>query len=178
MPGFSGVERDSQSVNVDQLWRPSYEYLRPEPPHGVGMDWGAEHWRPVFWPGNANSNREPGRSRLEESHLRDGTCCPYGNLPEPPKKRGMRAYEPLVMGVLAECWIEGRGLESVEEGEVEHGQARDREYDSGYDETLSRARARESAFIDTRVYGDSTPCSTTARESDSSHVTRELRHPT
>ena len=35
----------------------------------------------------------------------------------------MRAYEPPVMSVFMECRIEGRVLESIEEGEVENRQA-------------------------------------------------------
>jgi len=78
------------------------------------------------------------------------------------------------MDASVECWIEGRILESVEEGQVKHRQAQNRQHCSGYDETVSRG----PTFIDVRVYSGAINRSTTRRETDSPHISCKFRHPT
>ena len=51
----------------------------------------------------------------------------------------MGADEHPIASIFVERWSKRRALESIEASEVEDPQARNREYDSGYDETLPRA---------------------------------------
>lgn len=137
----------------------------------------AEHGWPVFWFEDTDCDRQRCRSRLEESHLRDGARCPHENLPEPSKKRGMGADEPPVVSVSVECWVEGRMPESIDDRKVEHRQTQDRKHDSGYDETFSRARTRGPASIGVHLHHGAVHRSTATLETDSPHVYCEFRHP-
>jgi len=81
------------------------------------------------------------------------------------------------MSAFVECKANGQVLGSMEEGEVEHHQAYNREHDPGYDEMDSCAWARWPAFIGIRVHCGSLHCSTPACKPDSSHIACEFRHP-
>ena len=128
------------------------------------MEWGSEHGWPVFWLESTKPDRQRRRGRLEESHFRDDTRRPHDNLPEPLEKRRIEVCEPPVTSVFfLERWINARAFGSMEEREVEHCQAQNREHDSGYDETLSRARARWPVSIGGHANGGSIHYSTATR---------------
>jgi hypothetical protein len=82
------------------------------------------------------------------------------------------------MSALVECRVKPRVSHPMEEGKVEHCQARNRKHDTRNDETFSRARVRRVAFIGVHVNGGAVNRSTATGDADSPHIAREFCHPT